>query len=206
MTSDLSIWPLQAFNWLYLTVCLTLSWLLAISTLTYIFLVILFGGSTPSEGNIYAINSEDNFGAVCQDDWGEKETKVLCRQLGYSNGIATRYHYFGKVTGDFVMNNVNCSGEENRIQECPYSTQNNCSGGEARVICVHINEIDKLSQSFNSSNLLLHGSKYKILQVRWRKGPAIIIPRSRSKPKLKTKLCWGPNEWLDTLSYKISWS
>ena len=43
---------------------------------------------------------------------------------------------FGTVPADFAMDNVQCTGSEQRIRDCPHRTIDNCSGSEgAGVIC-----------------------------------------------------------------------
>ena len=74
-------------------------------------------------------------GAVCDNNWRGAGAKVACRQLGYAHGVATKGSQFGDVIGDFAMNDVNCTGEEGRLQDCRHNTDHKCQGGRAGVIC-----------------------------------------------------------------------
>ena len=49
----------------------------------------LKGGTSPAEGNVWAVNSRCQFGPVCDDDWGGPEARVVCRQLGFKGSRAT---------------------------------------------------------------------------------------------------------------------
>ena len=102
----------------------------------YLILVQLIGGSTDSEGNVFALNSENVWGPVCDDAWEDSNAQVVCRQLGFTNGTATRQSHFGNVSDVFSMDNVNCSGNEARIQDCSYNLKDDCGRQEgAGVIC-----------------------------------------------------------------------
>ena len=51
----------------------------------------------------------------------------IFRQLGYSSGNVHTGSYYGSVqTSDFAMDNVVCSGTELYLQDCEYSTTDNC--------------------------------------------------------------------------------
>ena len=99
----------------------------------------LIDGDGYSTGNVFVGNANSIYsiyGPVCDDDWGVEEATVVCRQLGFSSGTATTYSYFGPVPDQFAMDDVICSGYEATIQECEYSTSDNCGPGEgAGVIC-----------------------------------------------------------------------
>ena len=92
----------------------------------------LVGGFTPREGNVY-IGSQP----VCDDDWDDRDATVVCRQLGLGHfGRATTNSRFGTVPPNFIMDEVACSGSEEKLQSCHHSTSHNCKGSEgAGVVC-----------------------------------------------------------------------
>merc|ERR1719507_2057628 len=91
--------------------------------------VVLVGGSGPQEGNIM-VNGEP----VCDDGseaYRAATAAVVCRELGY-NGASqqTIQSYFGQVSNEFGMDEVQCSGNEASIFDCPHQTSENCGGSE----------------------------------------------------------------------------
>ena len=61
----------------------------------------------------------------------------------------TRESAFGQVTDDFAMDNVECNGNEESIQDCTYLPEDNCGPGEgAGVVCnnAHISSSTSSSQ------------------------------------------------------------
>ena len=54
--------------------------------------------------------------------WGLVDAAVVCRQLGYP-GVerATKESTFGVVSNKFSMDNVDCGGQEARLQDCQHS-------------------------------------------------------------------------------------
>ena len=65
---------------------------------------------------------------------------IFLRQLGYSDGSATRNSQFGSVSRDFAMDEVSCSSSDYYLQDCSYSTYYDCSDNEgAGVYCTIVN-------------------------------------------------------------------
>merc|ERR1712055_31754 len=91
----------------------------------------LVGGSGPHEGNVMIRGQP-----VCDDHWGGEDALVVCRQLGYHYGFPTDNSFFGPVSTDFAMDDVQCTGNEDYIWRCPHETEHNCGSSEgAGVIC-----------------------------------------------------------------------
>ena len=97
------------------------------------------GGNCPNEGRIEVFYNGD-WGTVCDDFWGTNDVNVVCKQLDYeTNGaIAYRNAQFGQGTGDIVLDNVRCRGNESSIFDCPHNgeTNHNCDHSEdAGIFC-----------------------------------------------------------------------
>ena len=77
----------------------------------------LTGGSNPNEGRLEVfINGQ--WGTVCRDWWDTYDTQVACRQLGYQTGTHTHNYRFG--SGPIWLDDVQCTGEEQVIWDCPH--------------------------------------------------------------------------------------
>ena len=74
---------------------------------------------------------------VCDDGWGIDDAWVVCKQLGFPSVVsATSNSKFGQVPSSFRMDDVECTGEESSLLECPHNRDHNCGSSEgAGVIC-----------------------------------------------------------------------
>ena len=62
----------------------------------------LVGGATPYEGRV-EVQQEGKWGTVCDNDWGEEEGKVACRQMGFAGLVRTAHQgEFVGGTGDII--------------------------------------------------------------------------------------------------------
>ena len=58
------------------------------------------------------------------------------RELGFNGGQYTTKSHFGKVSDDFMMDEVKCKGNEEKLLDCNYKTEDDCGGKEGLgVIC-----------------------------------------------------------------------
>ena len=63
------------------------------------------------------------WGSVCDDLWSLGDAAVVCRQLGFPCAKTSRTSaYFGQSGHYHIwMDDVSCRGDENRLQDCPFS-------------------------------------------------------------------------------------
>jgi hypothetical protein len=98
----------------------------------------LADGNTPAEGRVEVFH-EGVWGTVCDDLWGIDDASVVCRQLGFIRAeAATNSATFGPGQDPIWMDNVNCSGDEERLVDCPFNGfgSHDCSHSEdAGAIC-----------------------------------------------------------------------
>uniref|UniRef100_A0A1X7U1B7 Deleted in malignant brain tumors 1 protein n=1 Tax=Amphimedon queenslandica TaxID=400682 RepID=A0A1X7U1B7_AMPQE len=100
----------------------------------------LVSGSTPYEG-LVQVCYNGIWGTVCDDYWSTLDAMVVCGQLGYStmNALAYSNSYFGSVTGPINLDDVQCSGNEESLLDCPFNPQHNCLHSEdAGVMCLEL--------------------------------------------------------------------
>lgn len=81
----------------------------------------------------------DAWGTVCDDSWDISDARVVCRSVGYADASsALSSAHFGQGSGQILLDDVNCGGQELSIESCSHSGWNvhNCNHGEdASVIC-----------------------------------------------------------------------
>ncbi|XP_072445130.1 neurotrypsin isoform X4 [Chiloscyllium punctatum] len=98
----------------------------------------LVGGSSEYEGRVEVYRS-GQWGTVCDDHWDEADAEVVCRQLGISSPAkAQPLAYFGEGSGPILLDDVQCTGNELSIDQCPKSLwgDHNCGHKEdAGVSC-----------------------------------------------------------------------
>uniref|UniRef100_A0A8C9LD57 SRCR domain-containing protein n=1 Tax=Pavo cristatus TaxID=9049 RepID=A0A8C9LD57_PAVCR len=78
-----------------------------------------------------------SWGTVCDDGWDLADAAVVCRQLGCGWALrAPREAAFGRGHGPVLRDEVNCSGHEEQLGECPAALQHDCRHKEdAGVVC-----------------------------------------------------------------------
>ncbi|XP_071828206.1 scavenger receptor cysteine-rich domain-containing group B protein-like isoform X2 [Apostichopus japonicus] len=78
-----------------------------------------------------------SWGTVCDDGWDLADADVVCGQLGFSGALEDFcVSHCGIGTGDIHLDEVECSGSEDLLLECSYTSQHDCIHYEdASVSC-----------------------------------------------------------------------
>ncbi|CAI8032257.1 Deleted in malignant brain tumors 1 protein, partial [Geodia barretti] len=96
----------------------------------------LGGGATPNEGRV-EICLDNHWGTLCDNGWDLPDAQVVCRQLGYrpEGAITARARRYGEGFGRVHLDNLNCSGSEERLYDCQHSsfTEVTCFSFESDV-------------------------------------------------------------------------
>ena len=90
----------------------------------------------PKNEGVVSVLRDGQWGVVCDDHWDDVDASVVCRILGYTGvSMATRNQH---TTENFLMDDVDCSGSEDRIHDCGHRGwgSHDCDEYEgAGVIC-----------------------------------------------------------------------
>ena len=81
----------------------------------------LVGGNSNAEGRV-EVFYKGAWGTVCDDGWDYIEADVVCRMLNFSYAIdGPCCSHFGEGSGDVVLSNVTCIGDEANLGHCSHS-------------------------------------------------------------------------------------
>ncbi|XP_038052441.1 deleted in malignant brain tumors 1 protein-like [Patiria miniata] len=79
----------------------------------------LVGGLDSMEGRV-EVFWNGAWGTVCDDDWDLRDATVICRELGFGEAYAAPQRAaFGEGTVHIVLDNVECTGNEETVFDCP---------------------------------------------------------------------------------------
>ncbi|ELW69712.1 Deleted in malignant brain tumors 1 protein [Tupaia chinensis] len=98
----------------------------------------LVNGSGKCSGRL-EVFYHGQWGRVCDDHWDMNEAEVVCRQLSCGRALAAPIEaQFGEGKGEFLLDDVDCTGKEHFLGQCPHAGWflHNCGLREdASVIC-----------------------------------------------------------------------
>ena len=108
----------------------------------------LAGTAHNNEGRV-DLYKDDQWGTLCDDHFKAGDATTICSQIGSSGyGAYWNYAFHGQGKGNIKMNNLDCTGSENSIFDCSYSTNvSHCS--HADDISIRCNRSIRLDTSTN---------------------------------------------------------
>ena len=71
---------------------------------------------------------------VCSSLWTDKNAKVACRQMGFSNGGVYLANNATKPS-NYHQKSFDCSGLEQNLLSCPMVDSTSCKGQQSNVTC-----------------------------------------------------------------------
>lgn len=76
-------------------------------------------GSGRHEGRV-EVYTNGQWGTVCDNNWSFDDAIVVCSQLGYEQVVAIHGQaFFGEGVGPISYNNLECTGSETNLTQCP---------------------------------------------------------------------------------------
>ncbi|WAR00368.1 LOW QUALITY PROTEIN: DMBT1-like protein, partial [Mya arenaria] len=84
------------------------------------FAVRLVNGSSLSNGRV-EVSYGGQWGTICDSYWADNDARVVCRQLGFMDGVAQPNSYYGPGAGPSWLYYVRCDGDEKSIWSCTNS-------------------------------------------------------------------------------------
>ena len=109
------------------------------------------------------LNENHKINLFSDDHWDARDAQVVCRMLGFvkdAHNIATTNSKFGRVSTDFIMDDVMCDGTESHIAFCAHNVTENCDSTEAAGVMCGLN-YDNITlvggNSTNEGNVLVNG-------------------------------------------------
>jgi hypothetical protein len=73
-------------------------------------------------GRVEIFHPSFGWGTVCDDEWDDTDSRVVCRQLGFTTGVGVTMKgaYYGQGTGSILLDDVKCTGNESFIWNCSH--------------------------------------------------------------------------------------
>ena len=103
------------------------------------------------------------WGTICDDHWDINDTRVVCRQLGYTYGV--RALLGGDVpvgTGQIWLDYVNCTGNEQNLTSCPHNAwgNHNCSHAQDAGVECSFTGKTRAHAHLHTIPLFSHGNRH----------------------------------------------
>ena len=82
---------------------------------------------TESSGRV-EVKINNQWGTICGTDFTKNEALVICKQLGYFDGVALAAGNHGGGAGEVTLSGMTCTGRETTLKDCVWSGYRQTSG------------------------------------------------------------------------------
>ena len=82
---------------------------------------------TESSGRV-EVKINNQWGTICGTDFTKNEALVICKQLGYFDGVALAAGNHGGGSGEVTLTGMTCTGKETTLKDCVWSGYRQTSG------------------------------------------------------------------------------
>ena len=108
------------------------------SSIYITFEIRLIDGFSAYEGRVEILRGRE-WGTVCDDGWDDADALVVCRELGLPtvNVQALSQAFFGQGEGNIRLDEVACTGSEDRLSQCTHGGIGNHDCGHDEDAGVH---------------------------------------------------------------------
>lgn len=139
----------------------------------------LVNGTHRCSGRVEVFH-DGHWGTICDDRWGMQEATVTCREMNCGNALAVKYRaYYGRGTDQVWMDDVECSGHEKTIADCPHRGfgEHDCDHNEdAGVECSENIRLIKGPDACSGRLEVFHNGAWgKVCNSNWGQREATII-------------------------------
>ncbi|XP_051748214.1 deleted in malignant brain tumors 1 protein-like [Ctenopharyngodon idella] len=140
----------------------------------------LVNGSDSCSGRV-EVHYNGTWGTVCDDDWDLTDAAVVCREMDCGKVIeAKSAAYFGQGSGQILMDDVQCSGNESTLKNCSSNGWgvHNCSHQkDAGVICQSVRLVNGSDPCSGRVEVLYNGTWGTVCDDDWDLSDAAVVCR-----------------------------
>lgn len=157
----------------------------------------LINGTNRCSGRV-EVYYEGQWGTICDDKWGMQEAAVTCREMNCGNALAVKYKaYFGRGQDQVWLDDVDCTGHEKSISDCPHRGfgEHDCDHNEdAGVMCSETLRLINGTNSCSGRVEVFHNGRWgKICSNSWGSTEAAILCKELS--------CGAPKKSQDVFTF-----
>ncbi|KAM4633324.1 scavenger receptor cysteine-rich domain-containing protein DMBT1-like isoform 2-T2 [Polymixia lowei] len=141
----------------------------------------LVNGTNRCSGRVEVYHG-GQWGTVCDDGWGMQEAEVVCREMNCGTPVAVKHGaYYGRGDNDVWMDDVECTGHEKFLTNCPHRSigDHDCGHSEdAGVICSdHVRLVNGTNRCSGRVEVNHNGHWRKVCNSDWGKKEGEVLCR-----------------------------